>query len=232
MSEPTTIPTPAAPKEMPPLRDGERLDQPTFHQRYEAMPPGTRAELIGGVVYMPSPLKASHGKIHGELMAWLKGYKARTPGTRVFDNATTILGAEGEPQPDASLCLLPECGGQTHIDEQDYLRGAPELVAEVSHSSEDIDLGQKLLDYQQAGVREYLVVLLRRQQVRWFVRRGTEFMDLLPGPDGFFRSEVFPGLWLDPQALMKTDTLRLLEILNQGLATPEHAAFVARLRRP
>ena len=38
------------------LVEGQRLDQPTFHALYEAMPPGTRAELIDGVVYMPSPL--------------------------------------------------------------------------------------------------------------------------------------------------------------------------------
>jgi hypothetical protein len=37
------------------LVEGQRLDQPTFHALYEAMPPGTRAELIDGVVYMPSP---------------------------------------------------------------------------------------------------------------------------------------------------------------------------------
>jgi hypothetical protein len=43
------------------LVEGQRLDQPTFHALYEAMPPGTRAELIDGVVYLPSPVGLDHG---------------------------------------------------------------------------------------------------------------------------------------------------------------------------
>jgi len=40
---------------------------------------------------------------------------------------------------------------------------------------------------------------------------------------------VFPGLWLDPIALMKSDTRRLRAAVDLGCAAPEHAAFVARL---
>ena len=75
-----------------PLEPGDCLDQKTFHARYEAMPEPVKAELIEGVVYRPSPLKLEHGDVHGEVIAWLKLYKAATPGTRVVDNATTILG--------------------------------------------------------------------------------------------------------------------------------------------
>jgi hypothetical protein len=42
---------------------------------------------------------------------------------------------------------------------------------------------------------------------------------------------VFPGLWLDPAALLRRDGKRVREVLDQGLATPEHAAFVAKLAR-
>jgi hypothetical protein len=56
--------------------------------------------------------------------------------------------------------------------------------------------------------------------------------ELPPGPDGIYRSEVFPGLWLDPAALLRHDGPRVLEVLRQGLATPEHGAFVARLTGP
>ena len=46
----------------PPLADGQRLDRATFHERYAAMPPEFRAELIGGVVHvMTSPLRRRHG---------------------------------------------------------------------------------------------------------------------------------------------------------------------------
>src|SRR5215218_3185359 len=96
---------------IPPLESGDRLDQKTFHERYEAMPEGFRAELIGGVVYMPSPLKRPHGRIHSQVIRWIGDYEDATPGVEVLDNATNILGPHSEPQPDVSLLILPECGG-------------------------------------------------------------------------------------------------------------------------
>src|SRR3954462_15802936 len=88
---------------LPPLEVGQRLDQRTFHERYEAMPPRTRAELIDGVVHMPSPLPGDHGTSSFDLTGWLFHYRRFTPGTRGGDNTTVILGAFGEPQPD---CIL------------------------------------------------------------------------------------------------------------------------------
>src|SRR5690349_20544412 len=55
----------------PPLKAGQRLDRATFHERYEAMPPETRAELIGGLVYMPSPLSLGHGRRDTRMTYWL-----------------------------------------------------------------------------------------------------------------------------------------------------------------
>ena len=213
---------------LPPLEPGDHLDQKTFHARYEAMPPSTRAELIGGVVHMPSPLKRPHGEMHVALNGWLWDYRKATPGVQAFDNATTILDDENEPQPDSCLLISPACGGQTH-DENDYIAGAPELIVEVGSSSESIDLHRKKAEYEQAGVKEYLVIALRQRQVYWFVLRSPGFEELVPGSDGVLRSQVFPGLWLDPAALLRLDGQRMDEVLRQGLATPEHAAFVARL---
>jgi hypothetical protein len=61
------------------------------------------------------------------------------------------------------------------------------------------------------------------------VSRGGKFEPLVTGPDGLLRSETFPGLWLDADALLRLDLRRLLAVLRQGLVSPEHAAFVARL---
>ena len=85
------------------LVEGQRLDQPTFHSLYEAMPPGTRAELIGGVVHMPSPVGRAHGEAHVPVILWLDYFAEHTPGVEVLDNATTILGWKSEPQPDGLL---------------------------------------------------------------------------------------------------------------------------------
>jgi hypothetical protein len=41
--------------------------------------------------------------------------------------------------------------------------------------------------------------------------------------------KTFPGLWLDGAALLRRDRKRILKVLHQVLATPDHIAFVARL---
>jgi Uma2 family endonuclease len=214
------------PKRLPPLETGDRLDQPKFHARYEAMPPHVRAELIGGIVYMPSPLKADHGFTHADVMFWLGSYKSETPGIEALDNTTSILGKDSEPQPDDSLIIL---GGQTSENEEGYLTGAPELVVEVASSSESYDLHIKKADYEKYGVREYIVVMVRESRVVWFVREKDRFIDLPPDKDGILRSRHFPGLWLDAGALLGRNTLRVTEVLESGLKTPEHSAFIARL---
>lgn len=218
-----------APESIPPLEAGDNLDQKTFHERYEAMPPHLKAELIGGVVYMPSPLKPPHGRMHFLVNTWLGVYEQATPGVEGFDNTTTILSSASEPQPDTNLIISPACGGQTSLNADGYLAGAPELITEIASCSQSIDLHGKKHDYEQAGVKEYLVIALRKPHVYWFISRNGHFEDLAPGPDGLLCSEIFPGLWLDPAALLRRDGNQVSQVLRQGLASPEHAAFVARL---
>jgi hypothetical protein len=212
-----------------PFRNGDRMDQKTFHALYKQSPPGFMAELIGGIVYMPSPTTFRHGRPHGRVVMWLGNYADGTPGTDFADNTTNILDDASEPQPDAILIVGPEYGGQTGLDEEGYVIGPAELVAEVAYSSANIDLHAKRLDYESAGVREYVVVLVEPRRVVWFGRRGTRFVERKAEEDGIFRSAVFPGLWLDPVALFAPTTRRLNAVLRQGLATPEHAAFVTKL---
>src|SRR5881296_2504518 len=177
---------------LPPLEAGDHLDQATFHARYEAMPPDFRAELIGGVVFVPSPLRKAHGRHHALVMGWLINYWIATPGTETMDNATAILGDDSEPQPDATLIIEPESGGQTRVSEDGYATGPPELIVEVASSSESIDLHRKCRDYERAGVLEYVVVVLRQHVVRWFVLQDGAYQEMWVDADGIFRSRVFP----------------------------------------
>ncbi len=211
-----------------PLVEGQRLDQATFHERYEQMPAGTRAELINGVVYMPSPLGPEHGRAAVPAIVWLSYYQENTPGVDVLDNASTVLDVRREPQPDVQLRILPEYGGRTRADRR-FVRGVPELIVEVSHTTRYTDLGPKFDDYERVGVLEYVVRALDPDDVLWFSLREGRLVALPPGSDGIFRSESFPGLCLDPQALIEGNTRRLREILARGLATTEHSAFVERL---
>lgn len=214
---------------LPPLENGDHLDQQTFHARYEAMGEDVRAELIGGIVYMASPQKRPHSWHEIKVHHWLSEYAEFTPGTEALGNPTDKLGPQSEPQPDGCLLILPEFGGQCWLDKDEYLNGAPELIAEIGSAAESIDLNSKKQDYEKAGVREYVMVALRMKKVFWFVRRRGKYKELVPGTDGILRSEVFPGLWLDAAALLHRDSKRLLAVVRQGLASPEHAAFAAKL---
>jgi len=209
------------------LQTGDRMTREEFHRLYEQTPPGFKAELIGGVVYVPSPLKWRHGTVHPMLGTVFCAYTGYTPGTEAGDNTTILLGEEGEPQPDLYLRILPEYGGQSHTTADEYVGGAPELIAEIAQSSRSIDLHAKLLDYARYGVKEYLVVCLRERRLRWFDLPTDE--ELRPDPDGVFRLRTFPGLWVHAAALLDRDYHQLMNTLQAGLATPEHAAFVAQL---
>ena len=228
LSIPTVSPSQVT-EPLPPLQNGDHLDQPTFHAVYEAMPESFSAELIGGRVYVASPLKTKHGSIHARMMGWLFTYQAHTPRTEILDNATSILGQDSEPQPDG--CLYIE-GGKARVNDDGYLVGPPELAVEVAHSSVAYDLYEKKADYEKYGVVEYIVLILREQRVVWFVRPPADvtghFIEMPAAPDGILRSIMFPGLWLDPAALLRGDSMRVIDVLQMGLATPEHAAFATR----
>jgi hypothetical protein len=212
------------------LVEGQRLDQRTFHALYEAMPPGTRAELIDGVVYLPGPIGIEHGRAQVSVIMWLDYYAEQTPGVQVLDNATTILGWRSEPQPDGLLRIRPECEGHTR-DKKGFIHGPPELVAEVAKATRYVDLGPKLADYQNGGVLEYVVHAIDPDEIFWYGQEQGALVQRLIDEDGLYRSTVFPGLWLDPRALISGDRRRLRAVLDLGCATPEHAEFVARLAK-
>ena len=180
---------------------------------------------------MPSPVsQRRHSRPHFTLIGWLFHYQGRTPGVEGGDNPSVRLDMGNMPQPDAVLFVQPEYRGQVKIDADDYLSGAPDLVAEVSASSESYDLNAKFQAFQRNGVREYIVWRVLKQQVDWYVLREAGYEQLAPEADGTLRSTIFPGLWLDPAALMRNDLDTLMDVLQRGLDSPEHAGFAAHLR--
>lgn len=210
---------------IPPLESGDRLSRIEFERRYSAMPRLKKAELIEGVVYLASPLRAqAHGKPHGDVMGWLWTYKAATPGIELYDNPTVRLDADNEPQPDAVLRLNQ--GGQSWISKDDYIEGSPELIVEVAASSASYDLHDKLRVYRRNGIQEYVVWRTYSQQIDWFYLESGEYRSLTPDASGVFCSQQFPGLWLASAALVSNNLGEVLRVLNQGIATPEHQAFV------
>ena len=235
---PTLSPTRQPPRpraaplpEPPPLISGDQLSRAEFERRYEAHPEIKKAELIEGVVYVATPVHAQyHGRPHSDVIGWLSVYRAATPGITVLDNTTLRLDNDNEPQPDAMVRLEPALGGRSRIDEDDYVEGAPEFIVEIAASSASYDLHAKLRVYQRIGVQEYLVVQMYEQRMDWFVLREGVYGVLEPDGAGVLCSEVFPGLWLEPAALLAGELAAMLDVLREGLASPEHTAFVEQLQ--
>jgi Uma2 family endonuclease len=209
----------------PPLESGDRLNRSEFERRYSAMPTLKKAELIEGVVYVASPLRAqAHGKPHGDVMGWLWTYKAVTPGIELYDNPTVRLDADNEPQPDVVLRLTQ--GGRSRISEDDYIEGSPELIVEVAASSASYDLHDKLRVYRRNGVQEYIVWRTYSQQLDWFYLESEEYKSLAADSSGVLCSQQFPGLWLASDALLSGDLSKVLRVLQQGITSLEHQTFV------
>ena len=181
---------------------------------------------------MPSPVHLDkHSKPHSRIIVFLGSYVAATPGTDFGDNATVRLDLENEVQPDAFLRLLENVGGQSKIDEDDFLEGAPELVVEVAATSAAYDLYEKLRIYRRNGVQEYLVLLAYEQETRWFRLVEGEYVQMSPDKDGVIRSQVFPGLHFQPERFWIDDLVGLLQTLQAGLDSEKHQAFVAELQK-
>jgi Uma2 family endonuclease len=157
-------------------------------------------------------------------------YQAATPGVQGGDNGTLRLDLDNRPQPDAFLRILPSHGGRSRT-EDGYVVGAPELVAEVAASSASYDLHDKLNADRRNGVCEYVVWRVLDEEVDWFVLREGRYQRLAPTADQFHRSEIFPGLWLDAAALLRGELPRVVQVVQQGVASPEHAKFVRRLQQ-
>lgn len=212
-----------------PLENGDRLTRCEFERRYTARPDIRKAELIEGVVHMPSPVRArGHAGPVGVMTTWLVTYSASTPGVSVLVDATVRLDRDNEPQPDVLLRMDSEAGGQSRLSADDYVEGPPELIVEVAASSAAYDLHDKLRVYRRNGVLEYVVWRVYDRAVDWFVLADDEYRPLVPDAHGVLHSPNFPGLRLAVDTLLAGDVTGVLSALQAGLGTLEHAAFAAR----
>ena len=165
--------------------------------------PIKEAELIEGEVFVPSPVRQRyHGRQHSHLNFWLSAYEGGTPGVEVGDNSTVGLNLENMPQPDCVLFVQPEHGGQVRIGENGYIeargpsgRGRREQrVTTWAGSSAPTN---------ETGSASTLCGGFD-QQIDWFVLRDGHFELLLPRRRHRLCSTIFPGLWLDLSALLRT----------------------------
>lgn len=196
------------------------------------MPGVNKAQLIEGIVYMPSPVSSRHAEPHGLIMTWLGYYRAKTPGVKLLDNATVRLDEDNLPQPDALLLLPPGEGVQARIDSDHYVAGPPAIVVEIATTSTSIDMNSKREAYRRNGVNEYIVWRTIEGDIDWFVLDDGQYRQNEIDNADIIHSHVFPGLRLDVPAMLRDDLAAVFAAVDQGCATDEHAVFVKRLAPP
>lgn len=200
------------------FESGDRLSRAEFERRYETHPEIKKAELVEGIVYVTHRVRLDHGRLHALLVGWLGWYSVDKPGTDVADSASVRLDHKNEVQPDGLLRIKTEYGGRSRITTDDFLEGAPELIVEVATSSAAYDLHDKKQAYARNDVLEYVVVQIYEQRVDWFSwNSATKQYDSLAADDqGIFRSQVFPGLWLDNNAFWEEERTQMMTTLQQS----------------
>jgi Uma2 family endonuclease len=191
------------------LESGDHLTREEFHRRYCARPDIKKAELIDGVVYVPSPLRGDyHGEPHGYVMLWLGYYAMHVPDARCMDNTTLLLDGGVEVQPDAML-WRPADGGPL-MNAQGFVEGPPQLIVEVAASSASYDLHTKKEAYRRNGVPEYVAWRVLDKAIDWFRLQDGEYILVEPDADGLIESEQFPGLRLHVERMLDGDLAAVL----------------------
>ena len=77
----------------------------------------------------------AHAEPQQQLTLWLGFYQLNSPGVVAVGNVSVRLDLDDEVQPDALLLVRPTAGGQSRLNTDDYVEGAPELVGEVAAST-------------------------------------------------------------------------------------------------
>lgn len=193
------------------LEAGDVMTRAEFHRRYAEHPEIRSAELIEGVVYVASPLRArDHGFPDSYMGAWLAAYWLHQPGVRSAGNSTVVLDSDNEVQPD--IVLIREAGGSSRITPDGYIQGPPELVVEIAASSTSQDLHQKKNAYRRNGVQEYIVWRVLDGAIDWFALQDGQYIVLAPNASGVIESAVFPGLRLDVAAMLAGDISKVVAV--------------------
>jgi len=214
-----------------PLQGGERMRRNEFERRFDATPGLKRAELVEGTVWIPPQMgEVRYGSARMALIGLIGSYCAATPGVSGGAHGHIRLDAVNMPQPDVSVHLGKAYGGQSRIDADGYLEGAPEFVADVVRQRAEWPTG-RVEALRRNGVREFAVWRVDDCLIDWFVVRDGKQERLEMGADGVYRSRVLPGLWVDPVALLTDERARAMAVMRQGIASPEQGEFIERLKR-
>lgn len=174
----------------------EVMERMTAADFFRDAPEDRKAELIDGVMIMPSPPLIAHEMLQDFLYRLLGDYVEDQRLGRIFGSRTAVeLELFYAPEPD----ILFIANDRLHIIGEKGILGAPDFVIEIlSASTAQNDRGPKMRAYERAGVREYWLI-------DPYGPAGSEFYQLqegrfrphAPSAEGILTSTTVRGFWID-----------------------------------
>lgn len=164
------------------------------------------------------------GELASSVSYWLCQYRRSTPCVESLGRVSIFLDPTTEIETTAAMWLTP---GADDRPRWQRCEGVPELLVEVTATVHNKVFRRRLRVYEQSEIHELLVVTGDPRDTALYARENGRFARVSPADDGSYRSRVFPGLWLDPSALFSDEWNEMAACLDRGMATEEHAAFVA-----
>lgn len=189
----------------------EKISYDEFLRKYS----GVHAEWVGGEVI--NLMTASNR--HQDLVDWLiailrmfvETYNLGWVRSAPFNMQMPHLERGREPD------ILFVTQDRLHIIQESNLSEAADLVIEiVSPESVGRDRGEKFVEYEAAGVREYWLIDPDRQQAEFYrLTEAGRYHLVFPGDEGIFRSEVLSGFWLRIDSLWQEPLPKVLDTVRE-----------------
>jgi Uma2 family endonuclease len=168
----------------------------------------------GEIITMPGA-SFEHQKLDKFLLTVINFYvESKDLGTVISSPFAMKLEAQRRGREPDILFVSKE---REHLFQKTFLDGAADLAVEIiSPESVGRDRGEKFVEYEAAGIKEYWLIDPERKQAEFYRLQSDGFYRLADISDGVFHSEILPGFFLRVEWLWRKNlqTIEALKELN------------------
>ncbi len=199
---------------LPKVAPGDRMTDDEF---FQFAPEDRKAELIGGILVMPSPAYLPHEDRQGFLITVLRAFVRHQRLGIVLGSHTAVHLQNGETYEPDGLFVSAE---RASIVRREGVFGAPDLVIELlSPGTANYDWGIKRRVYAQSGVRELWLIDPNGLDGSAFFQRDESGLKEVSIQDNVLQSLAVPGFylradWLWPESGDLPDEVGVLKELG------------------
>ncbi|MDQ0286533.1 Uma2 family endonuclease [Desulfofundulus luciae] len=202
----------AAVYETRPLPEGKI----TFEEFLAWCDEDTRAEWVDGEVVVLTPAARKHQRIYKFLLFLLEVFVSKHSLGEVLSapflvRLPEMLRRVREPD------ILYVSNEKLPFLKETYMDEPPDLIVEIT-SPESLarDRGEKYVEYEAAGVKEYWLIDPDRRQAEFYrLAEEGRYRTIHPNEEGIYRSEVIPGFWLQVNWLWQDPLPSVIDCLKE-----------------